>query len=775
MSDKLFYRHFSDQWIHALPLGNGRIGAMVFGNPHCETIEINEESLWSGRNIRETYHATPEALVEMRKLLLEERMEEASALSTETFLSDPPFVQFYESFGELTLDFADKSEYSDYYKELDLARGTVSVRWKKGETSYESLSFVSQSRDCLAYRLQADKPFSCNVSLRREQDASTAVLQEDTLLLKGQVTWADHPKYGKGGEGLSFRGELKLKSDGVRKIHKDFIEVTDATCLEIYGAFTTNYNVQTFDVDESKDLRAALQACAQGREGLTFEDLLADHLQVHGRAYGKMSLSVESESLSHLPTDERLRRVKEEGARDGDLCVLYYNFGRYLLLTGSGGNATLPANLQGIWSHGFRPAWGADYHTNINVQMNYWPAEASNCSETLAPLTHFVKMLSKFGVRTAKELFGAEGWAVNHTTDVFGRTGVHDSVGCGFFPMAGPWLCLSLWEHYEYTADRSYLREIYPILKGSARFLCDYLTEEEGYLVTSPSNSPENSFYYDHPDGTRKKSMFTRGATFDFEVIYALFTRLRHAALLLEEDNSFVAELDGVLAKLPPLRISERYGTICEWIRDYEEAEPGHRHISHLFGLYPADQINETDPLFYEAAKKTFARRLAYGGGQTGWSRAWIINFCARIKDGDGALDHLYNLLSHNTEKNLFDLHPPHIFQIDGNFGATAGINEMLLQSHLGTPDARILQLLPALPAEWHTGEVRGMKARGNFTLDFAWAEGKPTKVTVTAAKNSTLRLQLPQNVSLQGEYLVEQGILQVPMAAGESLTFFFS
>ena len=764
MSTKLFYNQFVNDWMHALPLGNGRIGAMVFGNPDLETIEINEESLWSGRQIKEAYHATPEVLEQIRKLIAEERLQEAAALCTDTFLSDPPRVRFFESFGELLLDFADKSDYTDYRKELELADAVATVQWKKGGTSYQSESFVSAKHDLLVYKISTNgTPFSCKLTMKRGQDAYTAAICDDTLLLNGRVTYFGEQRYGAGDEGMAFGAMLHIDTDGVKTAEHDALTVTDATYLTVYGAFATNYNVKTFDVDESIDYRAALRARMDAIKALSYEQIKKAHVNEHHAWFGNHLLTLEGADYSDIPTNERLRAVKEEGRSDPDLCALYYNFGRYLLIESSGKFATLPANLQGIWAHGFRPAWGADYHTNINLQMNYWPAETCNCSKAVAPLSHFIKMLSIFGKDTARELFFCDGWAVNHTTDIFGRTGVHDLVGCGFFPMAGPWLCLSLWEHYEFTNDEAYLSEIYPILRDSCLFVCDYLTTgKDGYLVTSPSNSPENRFYYTEPDGTRQKSMLTEGATFDFEMIYALFTRTAYACKRLSEDAAFAQKLNDVLEKLPPLRVSERYGTICEWIRDYEETEPGHRHMSHLFGLHPADQINENDPVIFEAAKRTIERRLSHGGGQTGWSRAWIINFFARLKDGDSALDCLYNLFSTNTEANLFDLHPPHIFQIDGNLGATAGVAELLLQSHLGTPNERIVELLPALPAEWKNGAVRGIKARGNLYFDLAWKDGKLTQVTVSGEKGATLRLKLKGEApTASADCTVKDGILR--------------
>ena len=776
MSTRLWYDHFVDDWMNALPLGNGRVGAMLYGNPSREVIEINEESLWSGKQIEERYHVTPAILSEIREMIAAGQLQEAAARIRETFLTDPPRVRFYESFGEIFIDFEDDGPYGDYCKALELRDAIATVRWQKNGTAYQSECFVSETYDALAYHVEAKgKPFSCRVTMKRKQDAYTATLSADTLLLNGRVTYADEGFYGKGDEGMQFGAMLRVQSDGVLAAEKDAILVSGATYLVIYGAFATNYNVEKFDIDEKKDYRAALRACHQRLAGVSYEAVREKHARDHQEWFSTVDFQLDGPCYEYEPTDLRLQKHRE-GREDPDLYTLYYQFGRYLLIESSGKNATLPANLQGIWCHDFRPPWGADYHTNINLQMNYWPAEAGNCSSAVAPLTHFMKMISRFGQKTAKELFGARGWTVNHTTDVFGRTGIHDHADCGFFPMAGPWMCLSLWEHYEYTGDLAYLEEIYPILRDSCLFACDYLVEmPDGRLVTSPSNSPENSFYYEAPSGERQKSMLTQGATIDFEIIYALFTRTAYACHRLERDLPLAAQLAAVLQKLPPLRISQRYGTVCEWIEDYEEVEPGHRHSSHLFGLYPGDQISEDTPALYEAAKKTIARRLENGGGASGWSRAWIVNFFARLQDGDQALLHLGHLLSHCTADNLFDIHPP--FQIDGNFGGPAGIMEMLLQSHLGSPDARVLRLLPALPRAWQSGSIRGIRARGGFTLDMAWQNGRLTEVTVKAEIASTLRIKLPaesDRPSSSLPYTVEAGILSMPLAEKETVVLRF-
>ncbi len=772
MSTKLWYDEFINDWMWALPLGNGRIGAMQYGNPHCEQIEINEESLWCGRQIKEKYHASPEALEEIRRLVREEKLKEAAEKARETFLSDPPVVRSYESFGEIFIDFFDKSPYTNYRKELELSEAITRIFWTKSKINFKSECFISEDYDGFVYKVESDnKPFSCNVSIKRKQDAYSSCINSDTIIMNGRVTYATHHYYGEGGEGMSFGAKLQIKTDGELSHDHSTITVTDATYIFVYSAFETNYDVNKYDIDESIDIKLKLNKTIENLINADYEKVKESHISAHQKWFSNVELKLEETEFSKLPTNKRLKELNWD-EYDPDLFSLYYNFGRYLLIESSGKNAKLPANLQGIWCHDFNPPWGSDFHTNINLQMNYWPSESGNLSETSAPFIHFMKMVSSFGSKTAKELFGARGWVINHTTDAFGRTGVHDSVDCGFFPMAGPWLCLNLWEHYEYTNSREYLEEIYPILKGSSEFVQDYLTEnEKGQLITSPSNSPENEFYYIDANGEKQESMFTEGATIDFQIIYALFTRTIHACKVLNKDEEFAKTLSEVLEKLPPMEISERYGTIREWIKDYEETDPGHRHISHLFGLFPGDQINESNPEIYEAAKRTIARRIENGGGSTGWSRAWTICFYTRLKDGENAYNHLKYLLKKCTANNLFDIHPP--FQIDGNFGGVAGITEMLLQSHLGSPDKRISELLPALPDDWHFGSVKGIRARGNFTFDITWENSTLKTAKVTAEENSTLSIKLNEktkNLKANKPFAIEDNIFIAELSKGETI-----
>lgn len=775
MSTKLWHEDYERDWMRAFPLGNGRIGAMLYGDPYEETIEINEESLWSGRQIQEKYNSSPETLKKIRELLLDECYEEAAELCSKTFMASPECVRFFESMGEVRIEFPDKSRYENYRKELELSEAIGRVSYKKGTTDFFSETFVSEKYDALVYKITASAPFDCHVTMERGQDAYTSALRNNLLFMNGRVTYYDEELYGEGGEGMSFGANIFVRTDGKLLNDKKNIIVHDATWVIVYGVFETNYNVEKYDIDESIDYRAILKQKLDAVTAVDYETLKSEHIASHKAVFDKVSLNLNATPYDDIPVDWRLYFLQRNRQEDLDMYELYYNFGRYLLIESSGKNATLPANLQGIWCNGYRPEWGSDYHTNINMQMNYWPAEPGNMPEAMKPFVHFMKMISKFGKETARKLLDCDGWIINHTTDIFGRTGPHDTIHC-FFPMAGPWLCLNLWEHYEFSGDIEVLKEIYPILKGACEFLRDYLIEDgEGRLTTAPSNSPENWFYYDDKSGERKSSMFTHGATIDFEIIRALYTRVIYACNTLGVDKDFVQTMKNILEKLPPLRVSERYGTICEWIKDYEEVEPNHRHISHLFALYPGDEINEMNPEIYEAAKNTIARRLSRGGGSTGWSRAWTINFYARLKDSERAWEHLQQLITKFTANNLFDIHPP--FQIDGNFGGVAGINEMLIQSHLGKPGKRIIEILPALPEAWKNGSVSGLKARGNFTVDIVWDECKATKLNITSAHSNTLRLKLNNRtgeIKTTKAYTIENGIFISELTAGETVEIEF-
>ena len=762
MDKTLWHNRYEENWLRAFPIGNGRVAAMVYGGPDREILQINEESLWSGRQLQEKYNSSPEILAEIRSLLFAKRIEEAFALCQKHLLCDPPMVRHYQTFGEIEICF-DEAGYTDYRKSLDLHRAVVETSYQKADSRFQSKTFISQAQDVLVYRIKATSPFNCTISMDRVQDSVTSVADDSTLMMTGKITWKDHELCGPAGEGMSFFGCLKVETDGNTSPEGNRLRVQNATRLTIFGGFATNYNFEKFDIDEAVDHIGTAMKIAEDAHNIGYENLLQQHLSDHMDQYGNVELHLAGEDHSHLPTDERIARVKA-GQEDPGLIALYFHFGRYLLLCSSGKNARLPANLQGKWCNELTPPWGSDYHTNINLQMNYWPADSTGLSQTVGPLFDYIEKNAQFGADTAKRLYFAKGWVMHHTSDIFGRTGIHDGIQWGVFPMAGPWMCLNLWEHYEYTGDRSYLEKLYPVMKGAAEFVESFLVEDDrGFLVTNPSTSPENRYFYTDDQGNQQSSMFTHGSTIDFQIIYALLSRMICACEVLDRDSWFKDRMKQILNKLPPMRVSQRYGTVCEWIEDYEETEPEHRHISHMFGLYPSDQISQQTPELFEAAKKTVARRLQYGGGASGWSRAWIVNFYARLKNGDEALRHLTHLVGKCTADNLFDMHPP--FQIDGNFGGIAGITEMLLQSHLGKPGERILQLLPALPEKWKNGSVKGLRARGGWTVDMAWEQGKITCICIKPDQDSILRLKWDSRLDhfpIPENSIIENGVLQL-------------
>ncbi|MDM8003640.1 MAG: glycoside hydrolase family 95 protein, partial [Bacteroidota bacterium] len=481
-------------------------------------------------------------------------------------------------------------------------------------------------------------------------------------------------------------------------------------------------------IDPRKDCSDAISKASWK----SFAKIRKEHIAEHSSMFSRVSLSIGGDpALDELTTDERLRRF-QSGGDDPGLIATYFQYGRYLLMGSSRQPAQLPANLQGIWNKDLAAPWNSDYHTNINLQMNYWPAEVCNLTETTEPLTRFMEELTVPGSVTARETYGAKGWTMHHTTDVFGKTAVIDGVYWGMFPLGGAWMTLPLWEHYEFTNDTAYLREhAYPVMKGAAEFIRTFLVpDSQGRLVTVPSYSPENS-YIDPVSG--KEFKLTYAPSMDNQIIREVLGNCRKAAAILGVDREWADSLQTILDRVPPDRVASN-GTIAEWIEEYAEAEPGHRHMSHLFALHPGTQITPGTPELYAAARKTLERRLENGGGHTGWSRAWIINFYARLGDGDEAYKHLRLLLEKSTLPNLFDNHPP--FQIDGNFGGTAGLAEMLLQSQNGT-----VQILPALPAAWPEGEVTGLKARGNFEIGIKWRNGVAEKITVKSLSGAPLNL----------------------------------
>lgn len=725
----------AEKWTSAYPMGNGRLGALLFGGVSHEKIVLNEQSLWAGSQVNNNNPETLKQLPGIRRLLFEGKNDEAMKLATQSMLGTPPEVRSYQPVGMLDLTFdMDTSNVSSYRRELDLRTGIARVTYTLSGESYVRECFVSAPSDVVVYRIYGEKNRKINTRIRlsREKDAAVTAISPEELHMTGQIMDQENPKKGPGGAHMKFGASLKIRhKGGTVTVENNELVVKNAGDLELLITAATDYNLKMLNFDRSIDPGEKCRTIMEKAGSLSYSRLKQKHTEDFGRIFNRVDFNISGQVDDRIPTDKRLKAVKE-GVADPFLTELYFQFGRYLLMSSSREPGSLPANLQGLWNPLMNAPWNADFHTNINLQMNYWPSNPCNLDECNRPLTEFLKMLTIPGRVTAKEMYGADGWTIHHLTDPFGRSGVMDAVQSGMFPMGGPWMTLHLWQRYQYTGDLDYLKQdAWPVMKESAKFVLGFLVPDpEGHLVTSPSYSPENSFLM--PD-SRKKTALTYGPTVDIQIITELFKACIEAGKLLNEDPAFSSLLEETLKRLPPVRVS-KYGTIQEWINDYDEAEPGHRHMSHLFGLHPGTQITPETPVLFAAAQKTIERRLSSGGGHTGWSRAWIINFYARLLNGEEAFKHIQLLFAKSTLDNLWDNHPP--FQIDGNFGATAGIAEMLLQSHSGQ-----IVLLPALPSAWKDGHISGLKAIGNFEVSLSWQEGRMVSVSVKSVNGGKCRI----------------------------------
>lgn len=734
---KLWFDKPANLWEEALPLGNGRLGVMVYGGVVSENLQLNEDTFWAGGPHNNVNLAARESLAEIRRLIDENQYVAASDLAEKTITSQGSHGMPYQTAGNLLLDFPGHTNFRNYYRELDIANAVARTRYSVGEVNYEREIFTSFVDQVIAIRLQANRKgaLSFNVGLSHP-DKMPVILDAKNVTLLMQGRSRDH-------EGV--KGQVQLASlvklashDGQVKANRDNLEITNASEVIILVSMATNFiNYKDISADALARAEEAMNKAVKKftASKTAFTDQLTAHSHFYKNYFDRMSLNLGSSEFVNEPTDKRIREFAKR--HDPQLVNLYFQFGRYLLISSSQ-PGTQPANLQGIWNHRQDPAWDSKYTININTEMNYWPAQVTNLSELEDPLIQLIRELAQTGQQSAQQMYGARGWMAHHNTDIWRISGGVDA-SWGAWPTSNAWLVQHLWQKYLYTGDKEFLRSVFPIMKGACEFFEDFLIKDprKGWLVVSPSMSPENESSI-----TGKK--IASGVTMDNQLMFDLFTHSIAAAKILGEDKTILKRWQNIIEQLPPMQIGQ-YHQLQEWQDDWDNPLDKHRHISHLYGLHPSNQISPLrTPELFSAARVTLEQR---GDPSTGWSMNWKINFWARMLDGDRALklirEQIKPAISDDsifsqeggTYPNMFDAHPP--FQIDGNFGFTAGIAEMLAQSHDGA-----IHLLPAIPQDWPTGEVKGLVMRGGFVVDMRWQKGRVSELKIHSRLGGNLRLR---------------------------------
>ncbi len=709
---KLWYRQPAGQWEEALPLGNGRLGAMVFGGVAEEHLQMNEETMWYGGRVDRNNPDARQMLPKIRELIFGGEIGEAERLMKLAMSGCPNSMHPYQTLGDIYFQFTGLENPENYSRELDMDEAVYRQKFTCGRTLYSREIFISKPHDVMAMRFRAAGGGKIQFTARLERQRFF-----DGVKKAGTRGICLYGNLGKGGFDFSMMLVADVKTGNVQVIGEHLV-VKDTDDVTLYFCAGTSYHVTEAMLEPS--ILDKLQ-CA-GREG--WENLLAGHVEDYRQLYGRVEFDLENVAgFDKIPTDRRIAEAKK-GQADRGLAKLYFDYGRYLLISSSrpGG---LPATLQGLWNPDMLPPWESKYTININTEMNYWPAEVCNLPECHMPLFDIIKKMVPNGRKTARIMYGCRGFVCHHNTDIHGDTVVQDHWNPGsYWVMGAAWLCTHQWTHYLYTQDIEFLKESFPVMREAALFFLDFLVEYKGNLVTCPSVSPENTFIL--PNGQKGANIY--GVTMDNQILRDLFDQCIEAAQVLGVEDDLNEQLKEAKNKLIPTRIGKQ-GNIMEWPEEFEELEPGHRHISHLYGLYPSEQISvDGTPELAQAAKVTLERRLASGGGHTGWSRAWIINHYAKLWDGEKAYENIEKLFAGSTYDNLFDKHPP--FQIDGNFGVTAAIAQMLVQSTL----SRIV-LLPALPKAWGSGSIKGLRLQGAGEIDLYWQEGVLNKCSIRSDK----------------------------------------